>query len=80
MGFDPNVKKAVAQGLVKMTLPTDAYYMGYLGVATAVSLLNGKGATKFNCAPYAPAITKANLNSKFTNKQLYPKGYTAKTG
>ena len=80
MGFDPNVKKAVAQGLVKMTLPTDAYYMGYLGVATVVSLLNGNKATKFNCAPYAPAITRINLNAPFTNKQLYPPGYKPKTG
>jgi ABC-type sugar transport system substrate-binding protein len=80
MGFDPKVKKAVAQGLVKMTLPTDAYYMGYLGVATVVSLLNGKGATKFNCAPYGPPITKRNLNASFTNKQLYPPGYKPKTG
>jgi len=80
MGFDPNVKKAVAQGLVKMTLPTDAYYMGYLGVATAVSLLNGEKATKLSCTPYAPPITKLNLNAPFANKQLYPSGYKPKTG
>jgi ribose transport system substrate-binding protein len=80
MGFDPNVKKAVQDGLVKMTLPTDAYYMGYSGVATAVALLNGQKAPKFLCAPHAPAITPANVNAAFTNKQLYPASYKAKTG
>jgi ribose transport system substrate-binding protein len=80
MGFDPNLKEAVASGLVNSTLPTDAYYMGYVGVGTVVSLLNGGDATKFNCQPFSPAITKENLETPFVKSQLYPKGYKATTG
>jgi ABC-type sugar transport system substrate-binding protein len=80
MGFDPNVQEALQQGLVKMTLPTDAYYMGYLGVATVVSMLNGQQVTKFNCAPFAPAITKATANGAWAKKQLYPPGYKPTSG
>jgi ribose transport system substrate-binding protein len=80
MGFDPNLEEAVASGLVNSTLPTDAYYMGYVGVGTVVSLLNGDEATKFNCQPFSPAITKDNLDTPFVQSQLYPEGFKATTG
>jgi ribose transport system substrate-binding protein len=80
MGFDPNVKQAVTGGLVDATLPTDGYHMGYVGVGTVVGLLNGDKAPKFNCVPFTPAITKSNVSSPFTNQQLYPPGFKAKTG
>jgi ribose transport system substrate-binding protein len=80
MGFDPNLKEAVGSGLVNSTLPTDAYYMGYVGVGTVVSLLNGDTAAKFNCQPFSPAITKENLETPFVKRQLYPEGFKASTG
>jgi hypothetical protein len=43
-------------------------------------MLNGQGATKFNCAPFAPAITKANAEGPWAQKQLYPPGYKPKSG
>lgn len=78
MGFDPNTKAAINDGFLASTLPTDAYYMGYVGVSEVVSLLNGEKPTKFNCMPF-PAITKQNLDDPFTQSQLYPEGYHAQT-
>jgi len=80
MGFDPNTQKAVESGFVKTTLPTDAYYMGYLGVGTVVGLLNGQKEPRVQCTPYLPGITKANARSTWANKQLYPSSFHAKTG
>ena len=78
MGFDPNTKAAIIDGLLASTLPTDAYYMGYVGVSEVVSLLNGEKPTKFNCMPF-PAITKQNVDDPFAQRQLYPEGYHAQT-
>jgi len=78
MGFDPNTKAAIIDGLLASTLPTDAYYMGYVGVSEVVSLLNGEKPTKFNCLPF-PAITKQNVDDPFAQRQLYPEGYHAQT-
>jgi ribose transport system substrate-binding protein len=80
MGFDPNVKGAVQSGLVDATLPTVGYDMGYVGVSNVVSLLNGDKPPKFACVPYTPAITKATVDSPFTDRQLYPPGFKATTG
>ncbi|HZO96398.1 MAG TPA: sugar ABC transporter substrate-binding protein [Gaiellaceae bacterium] len=80
MGFDPNTQKAVQGGFVKTTLPTDAYYMGYLGVGTVVGLLNGQEEPRVQCTPYLPGITKANATSTWAQKQLYPASYKPKTG
>ena len=60
MGFDPNTKAAIIDGLLASTLPTDAYYMGYVGVSEVVSLLNGEKPTGLTACPFPQSRNKTS--------------------
>jgi ribose transport system substrate-binding protein len=79
MGFEPTSVDALKKGWVATDLPVDPVWMGYVGVGTVVSLLNGQKQPKINCLPYPP-LTKSDLSSSFAKHEIYPPSFKATTG
>jgi ribose transport system substrate-binding protein len=78
-GYDWTTIPALKDGLFKSVLGITPVWMGYLGLAEAVAVLNGQKAPKWYCVPM-PAITENRINSPIAKWELVPKGFTAKSG
>ena len=52
------------------------YWMGYIGLGTAVSVLNGDDVPRINCVPF-PVVDPSNVNEDWVQIELIPAGWQA---
>ncbi len=78
-GIDASTVPYIKSGAFKSVIGITPVWMGYIGVAEAVSVLNGDTVPKWYCVAQ-PVITKANLSSPIAKWELIPSGYSAKSG
>ncbi len=52
------------------------YWMGYVGLGTAVSVLNGENVPRINCVPF-PVVDQSNVNEEWVQIELIPEGWQA---
>jgi ribose transport system substrate-binding protein len=78
-GIDASTIPYIKSGAFKSVIGITPVWMGYIGVAEAVSVLNGDKVPKWYCVAQ-PVITKSNLSSPISQWELIPKGYSAKSG
>lgn len=75
-GFDPTSEKSLANRRISSIAGITPYWMGYLGVGEAVSVLNGAAPPKVLCVPI-PIITRRNMHGAVANHELSPPGWKA---
>jgi ribose transport system substrate-binding protein len=75
-GYDPTSAKSLRSGRISSIAGITPYWMGYVGMGEAVSVLNGNRPPKINCIPI-PIITRANMNGPVAKHELSPPGYKA---
>jgi ribose transport system substrate-binding protein len=73
-GFDPVSAVDLKSGRIKALLGLAPTTMGYLGVGTAVAVLNGDKVPALQCVPIAQ-IEKSNMTSPVAELELIPKGF-----
>jgi ABC-type sugar transport system substrate-binding protein len=73
-GFDPVSAVDLKSGRIKALLGLAPTTMGYLGVGTAVAVLNGEKPPALQCVPIAQ-IETANMTSPVAELELIPKGF-----
>jgi ribose transport system substrate-binding protein len=78
-GVDASTVPYIKSGAFKSVIGITPVWMGYIGVAEAVTVLNGGTVPKWYCVAQ-PVITAANLGSPIAKWELIPKGYSAKSG
>ena len=52
------------------------YWMGYIGLGTAVSVLNGDDVPRINCVPF-PVVDPSNVSEDWVQIELIPAGWQA---
>lgn len=78
--FTPLSAPAVESGAIDALLPVSPYWMGYVGLGTAVAKLNGEEPPRINCIPF-PAITPENINEPWVQAELRtPADFSAEVG
>ncbi len=55
------------------------YWMGYVGLGTAVAVLNGDDVPRINCVPF-PVVNPSNVNEDWVQIELIPEGWQAEVG
>jgi ribose transport system substrate-binding protein len=73
-GFDPVSAGDLESGRISALIGISPTAMGYMGVGSAVSVLNGEELPALQCVPI-PTITKDNMNDEVAQAELIPKGY-----
>jgi ribose transport system substrate-binding protein len=73
-GFDPTSQPDLESGRIQSIIGISPTAMGYMGVGSAVSVLNGDKVPALQCVPI-PIIKKADIGSDVANGELIPPGY-----
>ena len=55
------------------------YWMGYVGLGTAVAVLNGTDVPRINCVPF-PVVNPSNVDEDWVQIELIPEGWQAEVG
>ena len=55
------------------------YWMGYVGLGTAVAVLNGDDVPRINCVPF-PVVDPSNVDEDWVQIELIPEGWQAEVG
>lgn len=55
------------------------YWMGYVGLGTAVAVLNGQDVPRINCVPF-PVVDQSNVDEDWVQIELIPEGWQAEVG
>jgi len=78
-GYDWTTIPYLKNGEFKSVIGITPVWMGYVGLGEAVKVLNGQKVPKWFCVA-EPVITKAKIGSPIANRELVPKGFSAKSG
>ncbi len=73
-GYDPVSAGDLRSGRISSLIGISPTAMGYMGVGSAVSVLNGDKVPALQCVPI-PIITKENMQSSVAQAELIPKGF-----